>query len=107
MTGGPIPVYIFGLPDAACGQGMTWSAAAAYVRRRLQNKFGDAVTLDYIEIFSARCFDFPEVIERLQAGGKPPIVLVGGQFVDQGSKISEPVLRDVILSRLSERRPGD
>lgn len=98
MTDGPIPVYIFGLPDATCGQGMTWSAAAAYFRQRLEAKFGDAVCLEYIEIFTARCFEFPEVIGRLQAGSKPPLVIVGAKLVSEGAKISESLIRKAVES---------
>jgi hypothetical protein len=49
--------------------------------------------LEYIEIFSARCFDFADVIDRLQAGIKPPLVELGAEFVSEGPKISEPLIR--------------
>lgn len=71
----------------------------------MQTQFGDPVSLEYIEIFSARCFDFADVIDKLQAGIKPPLVKVGAGFVSAGPKMPEPLIRKAVEAHFAGPRP--
>ena len=84
-----VTVHVFAAPSAFCGSGMTWEAATAFLGKRLQQRFGEAVAVEHIEMFTARSFEFPDVLQALERGGALPLVRVGGQIVSQGERLSE------------------
>lgn len=82
---------IFTAPDATCG-GATWSDAVALVAARLRRRFGEALEVEQVALFSPRCFEFPRVLEAISAGAPLPVVLVDDRIVSEGGKLSEPRL---------------
>ncbi len=103
--GKSITVQVFAAPSVSDGQGATWEAATAFLRQRLQHQFGGAAEVEYIEMFTPRSFEFPDVLDALGHGGALPIVRVGGQIVSQGEKLSENRISAAITALLqSDRR---
>lgn len=84
-----VTVQVFAAPPASSGLGMTWEAATDVLRKRLRHRFGEAVAVEHIEMFTARSFGFPDVLQALERGGSLPVVRVGGQIASQGEKLSE------------------
>ncbi len=66
----------------------------------LKRRFGDSVVVEHIEIFSARSFEFPEVMATIQAGGQLPVVLVDGRMVSQGGKLPARIIRQAVEEAL-------
>ena len=91
MAGRAVPtvVRIFTAPDGSCGTGMTWTAAVGFIRERLGRRFGERVSVEHIEIFSQRSFEFTNVLSAIERAAELPIVLVGDRIVGQGGKLSE------------------
>lgn len=91
-----VTVQVFAAPDASCGNRNTWSAATAYIRARLHQRFGDQVVVEHVEIFTARSFEFTDVLAAIQRGSPLPIVVVDGRIVSVGGKLAErPIARAV------------
>ena len=88
-AGEPVAVRIVTAPDAACAV-PTWSQAVGMISGRLARRFGEAVTIDHVTVFSPRFFELADVAAGVQAGMELPIVFVGGAVVSRGGKISEP-----------------
>lgn len=105
MTG-PV-VRIFTAPDATCG-GTTWSDAVALVATRLRRRFGDALEVEQVTLFSPRSFEFPRVLAAISAGAELPVVLVDDRIVSEGGKLSEPKLARAVeqAARAPERPVG-
>ena len=82
-------VHIFGLPIAACDPNKTWRAAADLIGRRLRAKFGEHVTVEYIELYSPESFKYENVVNLLKEGKSPPFVIVNGKLIQSGGKLSE------------------
>jgi len=82
-------VHIFGLPIAACDPNKTWRAAADLIGRRLRAKFGEHVTVEYIELYSPESFKYENVVNLLKEGKSPPFVIVNGNLIQSGGKLSE------------------
>ncbi len=102
---GAAAVRIFTAPDAACSGGASWAATVAFLRDRLSRRCAEDVTVEHVELFSQRSFDFPAVLEAIQGGAQLPVVLVGDEIVSQGAKLSEPViLRALQTQGLASRR---
>ena len=80
---------IFTAPDAACG-GAAWSDAVAMVSARLHRRFGSALEVEHVTLFSPRSFEFPEVMDAISRGAELPLVLLGNRILSQGGKLSEP-----------------
>jgi hypothetical protein len=104
MPSKPIHVRVVAAPDASCGHGMTWSAASALIGERLKRRFGDRVQVEYIEVFSARCFEFPEVMAAIEAGDQLPIVLAGDEIVSRGGKLSDRIIGQAIEALLTTEK---
>lgn len=82
-------VLIVGLPSpAACAASKTWRAAAELVFGRLHARFGDAVTIEYAELFGPD-MDRHRDIERSIAEGEAtaPIVVIDGVQKFAGGKL--------------------
>jgi hypothetical protein len=100
----PIPVRVIAAPDASCGHGMTWSAASALIGERLKRRFGDRVEVEHIEVFSARCFEFPQVMAAIEGGDQLPIVLVGAEIASRGGKLSDRIIGQAIEALLAAEK---
>ncbi len=79
-------VRIIGAP-VACAEGTkdTWREVAQWAANRLELRFGEAVRLEYYDLFDPACPLLPE-------GAQLPCVLVNGEVVSSGEKISLPLL---------------
>jgi hypothetical protein len=93
--GEPVTVHIVTAPDGSCG-GPTWSGTVRMVRSRFARRFGKAVSIEHVTVFSPRFFELPEVAAQVEAGVDLPIVLVGGAVVSRGGKISEPRITEAL-----------
>ena len=74
MDASPIVIRVFAAPMAACSAGQTWASVAAALGERLRRRFGDGVTVEFVELFSPRSFDFRAVLSRIEAGASLPLV---------------------------------
>lgn len=94
-----IRISVFAVSVGQYAGKLTWESATHVLRNRLERRFGASVSVEYIELFSPRGFEFPGVLagigeERLRL----PVVLVGGEVVSSGAKLNE----GVIARRVSE-----
>ena len=80
-------VQIVGVP-VACREGVkdSWRDAAQWVASQLAHRFGDAVRVEYFDLFDPACPPFPPESQL-------PVVLVNGDVVSSGGKISVPLIR--------------
>ena len=81
-------VQIIGAPIAACGEGMkdTWRELAEWTAGQLTARFGQAVRVEYLDLFDPACPPMPP-------GAQLPLVLVNGQVLSSGGKLSVPAIR--------------
>ena len=92
----PISVQIIGAP-IACKEGVkdTWRETATWVSGQLHQRFDDAVHVQYFDLFDPAC-------PALPTNAQLPIVLVAGEVLSSGGKISVPVLRRKIETILEK-----
>jgi hypothetical protein len=83
----PTLVHIIGAP-AACAEGVkdTWRDVAKHAADQLIARFGDSVRVQYFDLFSPDCPTLP-------AGAQLPLVLIEGEVLSSGGKISVPAIR--------------
>lgn len=83
----PVVVQIIGAP-VACAEGVkdSWRETAQWAARQLAARFGEAVRVEYFDLFDPEC---PPLPGRVQL----PLILLNGQIVSSGGKISIPVIR--------------
>ena len=95
-----VTVEIVGVP-VACGDRVrdSWREITAWVSRDLERTFAGAVRVQYHDLFEAGC-------PALPAGAKLPVVLIDGEPITVGEKISLPVIRKAIVSRGVESCDG-
>jgi disulfide oxidoreductase YuzD len=88
-------VQIIGAP-IACSSGVkdSWRDVAKWAAGQLKTKFGDAVEIRYYDLFDADCPPMP-------AGAQLPLVMVAGEVVSSGGKISVPAIRRKIEEKRS------
>lgn len=86
----PIKVQIIGAP-IACADGVkdTWRDVAHWAAGQLKARFGEDVQVKYYDLFDADCPSIP-------AGAQLPLVLVNGEVLSSGGKISVPAIRKKI-----------
>lgn len=84
----PINVHIVGALTAACGAGVTdtWRELSEYVARQLTTRFGLAVRVTYFDLLDPDCPPLPPDAQL-------PLVLVDGEVLSSGGKISFPDIR--------------
>jgi hypothetical protein len=72
----------------ACKDGLkdSWRETAEWAARQLASRYGDAVCVEYFDLFDPGCPALPE-------GEQLPLVLVNNRVVSSGGKISVPVIR--------------
>jgi hypothetical protein len=80
-------IEIVGTP-VACVTGVqeTWRDIAAWVGRQLTGRFGAAVTVTYYDLFDPTAPTLPPEAQL-------PLVLVNGEVLSSGGKISVPAIR--------------
>ncbi len=80
-------VQIVGSP-VACAEGVkdTWREVAEWAGKQLAGRFGDAVRVEYVDLFDPACPPIPP-------GAQLPLVLMNGEVVSSGGKISVPAIR--------------
>ena len=85
--GAPASVQIIG-SQVACKEGLkdTWREVAEWAADQLQTRFGNAVFTEYYDLFDSNCPVLP-------AGAQLPVVLIDGQLLSSGGKISIPAIR--------------
>lgn len=83
----PVVVTIVGAP-VACKEGVkdSWREVAEWAERNLKTRFGEAVQVEYYDLFDANC---PPIPTRAQL----PLVLVNFEVLSSGGKISIPAIR--------------
>lgn len=83
----PVIVTIVGAP-VACAEGVkdTWRDVAGWTARQLHQRFGDGIQVEYFDLFEENCPVLPPGVQL-------PLVLVDGQVLSSGGKISVPVIR--------------
>jgi hypothetical protein len=88
-----ITVEIVGVP-VACVDGVkdSWREIASWAARELERAFGGAVRVQYHDLFEAGC-------PALPADAKLPVVLIDGEPITVGEKISLPAIRKAIAVR--------
>ena len=80
-------VQIIGAP-IACSDGVkdSWREVADWAAGQLKTRFGAEVSVQYYDLFDAGCPPIP-------AGAQLPVVLVNGEMLSSGGKISVPRIR--------------
>ncbi len=83
-------VHIIGAP-VACAEGVkdTWRDIARHAADQLRARFGDAVCVQYFDLFDPEC-------PALPAGAQLPLVIIEGEVLSSGGKISVPDIRRCI-----------
>jgi hypothetical protein len=83
----PIVVQIIGAP-IACSEGVkdSWREVAGWASGQLKTHFGDEVNVEYYDLFDAGCPAVPPGVQL-------PLVLVNGEMLSNGGKISVPLIR--------------
>lgn len=82
-----VAVQIIGAP-VACADGMkdTWREIAALTGDQLRRRFGEAVQVEYFNLFDPTCPPIPP-------GSQLPLVFINGELFSSGGKISVPAIR--------------
>ncbi len=94
-----VTVQIIGVP-IACKDGVkdSWREVAAWAAGQLKARFGEDVQVKYYDLFDADCPSIP-------AGAQLPLVLVNGEVVSSGGKISVPAIRRKVEECTATHRP--
>jgi hypothetical protein len=89
-------VQIIGAP-IACKDGVkdSWRETATWVSGQLRQRFGNAVQVEYFDLFDPACPSLP-------ANAQLPMVFVAGVVLSSGGKISVPALRRKIETILEK-----
>ena len=85
-----ILVQIVGAP-IACKDGVkdSWRSVSAWAAGQLYARFGENVQVKYYDLFDPGCPPMPEDAQL-------PLVLVEGEVISVGGKISVPLIRQKI-----------
>jgi hypothetical protein len=100
-------VLVVGMPSpAGCASTKTWKAAAAFVERRLAERFGPAVVFEYAELFGPDMARHPDVEAAIAAGDAiPPIVIVDGARHSAGGKLNVSAIERTVAAALGASVP--
>jgi hypothetical protein len=82
-----LTVHIIGVP-VACAEGVkdTWRDVAQHAAEQLSARFGDSVRVRYFDLFDPDC-------PALPGGAQLPLVIIEGEVLSSGGKISVPAIR--------------
>lgn len=83
----PVIVQIIGAP-VACAEGVkdSWRDMARWAAGQLKHHFGEAVHVDYYDLFDPTC-------PQLPPDAQLPLVLVDGTLLSSGGKLPMPAIR--------------
>lgn len=96
-----VVVSVIAASLGSCGTKATWEEATDFVRRRMQERFPGHITVQYVELFSPESFAFSEAMQGIQEERyHVPVVLVDGEVVSEGKKLSEGLIARHIRERL-------
>jgi hypothetical protein len=100
-------VLVVGMPSpAGCASTKTWGAAAAFVARRLAERFGPAVTVEYAELFGPDMTRHPDVEAEIADGeAVPPIVVIDGVRRFAGGKLNVSAIERAVAEALGAGVP--
>ncbi len=72
----------------ACAEGVkdTWREVAAWTARQLAARFGDAVQVQFVDLFDGDCSSLPP-------GPQLPLVLINDEVLSSSGKVSIPAVR--------------
>ena len=92
-----VTVQIIAAP-IACKDGVkdTWRETAAWAAGQLRQRFGETVQLQYFDLFDPACPTLPD-------GAQLPLILVNGELLSSGGKISLPSIRRKIETILEKQ----
>ena len=93
----PVLVQIIGA-SIACKEGVkdSWREVSAWAAAQLRARFGDEVQVKYFDLFDADCPPLP-------ADAQLPLVLIEGEVISRGGKISVPMIRHKIESLMQKQ----
>lgn len=97
----PVHVEIVGAP-VSCGPEVkdTWRELAGWVAGQLDRRYGDAVKVEYHDLFDRDCPPLPPDAEL-------PLVMVDGDVLTSGGKLSVPNIRRAVEALgVRPRAPG-
>lgn len=91
-----VVIQIIGAP-IACKDGVkdSWREVAKWAANQLKGHFGEAVDIRYFDLFDTACPSIPD-------NAQLPLVLINGEVLTRGGKISIPVIRRKIESILEK-----
>ncbi len=80
-------IQVVGAP-VACATGVqeTWRDLAQWLAGQIEGRYGEAVSFTYYDLFDSDCPPLP-------AGAQLPLVLVNGDVLTNGGKLSMPAIR--------------
>ena len=83
----PVRVVIIGTP-VACPEGVkdSWREVAVWLAGKLRQRYGGAVEVQYIDLFDRDCPSLP-------TNAQLPLVMIDGEVISMGKKISMPDIR--------------
>ena len=84
--------------QVACSEGLkdTWRETAVWAGGQLRQRFGETVLVQYYDLFDPTC-------PRLPDGAQLPLVLINGEILSSGGKISIPAIRRKIESIIEQQ----
>lgn len=90
-------VQIIGAP-IACKEGVkdSWREVSDWAAGQLKTRFGNNVQVKYYALFDADCPPMPD-------NAQLPLIMIAGEVISSGVKISVPVLRRKIESILEKQ----
>ncbi len=91
----PVParVVVVAVSAGSCAGKPTWETAAGLLRSQLRRRFGESVSVEFIELFTPRSFELPEVLEDIgNESLRLPVVLVNEQVASAGVKLNEGLI---------------
>jgi disulfide oxidoreductase YuzD len=106
---GSIRVEVVAVSAGSCAGKPTWETATHLLRSQLERRFGGSVTVEYVELFSPRSFDLPEMLMKGigDESLRLPVVLVNDHVVSSGVKLNEGLLARRIEEILRHNKPAN
>jgi hypothetical protein len=96
----PVCVKIIAAP-IACKEGVkdSWRDVAKWTADQLKGHFGEAVETRYFDLFDADCPPVP-------VNAQLPLIVINGEVLTSGGKISVPAIRRKIETIVKEHPEG-
>ena len=102
-----LSVLVVGVPSpAGCSPAQTWRTAAGTVRSRLAGRFGEAVSVEYAELFSPDMSRHPDIEAKVASGDAlPPLVVIDGRLRFSGGKLNLSAIERAVANALADDIP--